>query len=236
MIRMLREERGREKMEANNASHRRADVSKTPRAFAASSSSYVSSSLSAAEQHRDKLLSFQETSARRTRIIDEAADFETPSSGLSMWASPQERALQLKRQQKALREQEWNAKPEYEKRQVVLSIDLAGRKVVKKTADLERPVESDDDDEDDEVVAAANPVNETQTEGRFSRNPLLGNLIRPTYPIPKGKERVDNDGDNDEQSGDRFRGEKSTWRRVQDDLEDNEQVILDGGVYGRPTD
>jgi hypothetical protein len=26
---------------------------------------------------------------------------------------------------------------------------------------------------------------------------------------------------------------KKTWRRVQDDLDDNEDIILDGGVYGR---
>ena len=49
-----------------------------------------------------------------------------------MWASPAERAQQLKRQQEVLREMEWNAKPEYEKRRVVASIDLQGRKVVRK--------------------------------------------------------------------------------------------------------
>lgn len=230
MIRLLREERGREKMEANNASHRRAEVSKTARAFRGSSpppssSSTSTSSLAAAEQHRDKLLGYQETSARRTRIIDEAADFETPSAGLSMWATPQERALQLKRQQKMLRKQEWDSKPAYEKRQMVLSIDLAGRKVVRRVDDVERP-ESEDDDNDDEAegMNVRDAGRDLRAEGTFSRNPLLGNLIRPTYPIHESKDVA-----TPESSPDRKR---DTWRRVQDDLDDNEDVILDGGVYG----
>ncbi|KAL8764056.1 MAG: hypothetical protein Q9194_007194, partial [Teloschistes cf. exilis] len=124
IIRSLREERGRERMSANNASHKRADLSSTSRPFAPPSSfttttttfSSADASLAAAQQHRDKLLTYQSQNARRTHIIDEAADFETPVSGQNIWASPTERAMQLKRQQKVLREQEWNARPEWEKR------------------------------------------------------------------------------------------------------------------------
>ena len=221
MIRTLREERGREKMEANNTSHRRADISKTPRAFA--SSSATPASLSAAQQHRDKLLSFQEASTRRTRIIDEAADFETPSSGLSMWATPQERALQLKRQQKVLREQEWDAKPEYEKRRTVVSIDLAGRKVVKQMKNIERP-----DSDEGEPEVRRDPSSSDMAAGPFAQNPLLGDLIKPTYPSSKGR-IASLDKENHE-------ARQKTWRRVQDDLDDNEQVILDGGIYGRAVD
>ena len=211
-------------MEANNASQRRADISRTPRPFSSSStttSSNLYASLSAAQQHRDKLLSFQESSARRTRIIDEAADFETPSSGLSMWASPQERALQLKRQQKVLREQEWNAKPEYEKRRTVVSIDLAGKKVVKTMRDIERPP-----DLDEGQVSPPEPGTSSKTGGTFTRNPLLGDLIRPIYPTGESK-------DASVQEGSSKPPRQKTWRRVQDDLDDNEQVILDGGIYGR---
>ncbi|KAL9583441.1 MAG: hypothetical protein Q9212_002706, partial [Teloschistes hypoglaucus] len=135
IIRSLREERGRERMSANNASHKRADLSSAPRPFAPPSSSTTTTSsasadasLAAAQQHRDKLLTYQSQNARRTHIIDEAADFETPVSGQNIWASPTERAMQLKRQQKVLREQEWNARPEWEKRKVVVSIDLKGGK------------------------------------------------------------------------------------------------------------
>lgn len=209
-------------MEANNVSQRRAEVSKTPRAFSAASPGSLAS-LSAAEQHRDKLLSFQETSARRTRIIDEAADFETPSSGLSMWATPQERALQLKRQQKMLREQEWNAKPEYEKRRAVVSIDLVGGKVVKKMGHIERPPDSDDE----EATPSVEPSSSSDTpSGSFTQNPLLGNLTRPVYPSSTESEPV--------ALGQASLNARSmTWRRVQDDHDDNERVILDGGIYGQ---
>ncbi|KAJ4286917.1 hypothetical protein N0V88_007862 [Collariella sp. IMI 366227] len=74
-------------------------------------------------QHRDKLLEFQAQNARRTTVRDEAADFDASVDAGSMWASAEERALALKRQQKAMREMEWNARPEYEKRQQVGSTE-----------------------------------------------------------------------------------------------------------------
>jgi hypothetical protein len=146
-------------MEANNASQKRPEVSKTPRPFASSTPATSDSerekerdadrTLAAAKLHRDKLLVYQAQNARRTRIIDEAADFETPTSGQSMWSSPQERAMQLKRQQKVLREQEWNARPEWEKRRVVVSVDLVGGKVVRRMADVERPDGGEEEGEEE---------------------------------------------------------------------------------------
>jgi hypothetical protein len=228
MVRVLKEERGKEKMAANNASQKRAEVAAAPRPFSTPkigtpvssnpASDSESEKLAKAKAHRDKLLAFQAQNARRTQVHDEAADFETPTSGLSMWASPQERAMQLKRQQKALREQEWNARPEYEKRKVVASIDLAGGKIVRRMAAAERPRTPESEEEDVGPVAAPR---EGGAGGAFSRNPLLGSLIRPTIKVEaKGKEPV--------------RDTKQTWRRVQDDTTDNEQWILDGGVYGAP--
>ncbi|KAF2463414.1 C2HC5 finger protein [Lindgomyces ingoldianus] len=227
MVRVLREERGKEKMAANNASQKRAEVSLAPRPFSTPKSATPVSSnppsdsesekLAKAKLHRDKLLAFQAQNARRTQVHDEVADFEVPTAGLSMWASPQERAMQLKRQQKALREQEWNARPEYEKRKMVASIDLVGGKIVKRMAPAERPTTP----EREEDLPAPIKTHDQRSAGggAFSKNPLLGGLIRPTIKIEgKGKEREHE--------------KKQTWRRVQDDNEDNEQWILDGGVYG----
>ncbi|CAN3377403.1 hypothetical protein DIURU_003353 [Diutina rugosa] len=59
-----------------------------------------------AQQRLETLLDFQATGAERTKIIDRAADYDLPTSSSSMWLSPVERALQLKRQQKQLRKQE----------------------------------------------------------------------------------------------------------------------------------
>ncbi|KAH7398872.1 putative zinc finger motif, C2HC5-type-domain-containing protein [Phaeosphaeria sp. MPI-PUGE-AT-0046c] len=237
MVRVLRDERGKEKMTANNASQKRADVSLAPRPFSTPRSTTPLSShpasdvdsetekLAKAKQHRDKLLAFQAQNAKRTQVHDEAADFETTTAGLSMWASPQERAMQLKRQQKALREQEWNARPEYEKRKVVASIDLAGGKIVRRMAATERPVTPESEDEP--AKPSAGPIDHgaiSSGSGAFSRNPLLGALIRPTIKVEESKGK--------EKQGER----KQTWRRVQDDNDDNEQWILDGGVYGSRAD
>ncbi|KAH7065042.1 hypothetical protein B0J12DRAFT_638941 [Macrophomina phaseolina] len=251
MVRILREERGREKMEANNAAHKRAEVaSNKPRHMtgAAFLSSHTSSpalspspatsdseteKLKAAQAHRDKLLSFQANNAKRTKIVDEAADFDTPTSGTNMWASPQERALQLKRQQKIMREQEWAARPEYEKRRVVASIDLAGGKIVRKMAAVQRPESPVSDADVEELEEDTGPLHQppqgkTRGGGAFSKNPLLGGLIRPIAKV---------DGEEGDGKGKaREREKKTLWRRVQDDNDDNEQWILDGGVYGGKTE
>lgn len=232
MVHILREERGKERQEANNAAHKRAEVSKSPRPFSGShlatpvSSSAPSSDsegekLAAAKQHRDKLLSFQAQNARRTRIYDEAADFETPDVGVNMWASPAERALQLKRQQKILREREWNARSEWEKRRVVASIDLVGGKVVRRMAEVKG--ESSPESSDEGVDVQEGKKEGEEEKGAFSNNPLLGSLIRPVAKAEtesKGKETAK---------------DRSRWRRVQDDNDDNEQWILDGGLYGGET-
>ena len=236
MMRVLKEERGKEKMDMNNASHKRADVARTARPFSALSTPDFSAPssdaeeqqpdrLSAAKQHRDKLLKYQADNARRTRIHDEAADFETPDAGTSQWASPQERALQLKRQQKVLREQEWSARPDYERRQMVVSIDIVGGKAVKRMSKVERQRDPVSDD-DEERLGAAPPPSQSHGlgggGGTFSNNPLLGGLIRPVYDrAGKGKEPAG-----------AVVEKQSTWRRVQDDNDDNEQWILDGGAFG----
>lgn len=232
MITVLRTERGKERLQTNNLSHKRADVAIAPRPFSSRAGTPASSAptsdsetekLSAAQQHRDKLLKYQADNARRTRIHDEAADFDTPQSGQSMWATPQERALQLKRQQKVLREQEWNARPDYEKRKMVVSLDVSGGKAVKRMVAVERPDERAMSEDEEEGKLSGPPLSSqarSEGGGTFSRNPLLGSLIRPVYDsgVNKGKERLTE--------------KRSTWRRVQDDADDNEKWILDGGVYG----
>ncbi len=221
-------------MNLNNASHRRADLASQARPFTnptpPSSSNTADKTLDLVKQHRDKLLAYQAENARRTHIIDEAADFETPTSGQSMWSSPIERAAQLKRQQKVLREQEWNAKPEYEKRKVVVSVDLVGGKAVRRMGTVEKPRDEEGDDDMEAVAENGNDAGGSSRGGgggAFSKNPLLGGLIRPVWK-GKGKEgSAEGEGEDKENQS-----RKNTWRRVQDDDDDNEAWILDGGVYG----
>ena len=249
VLRVLKDERGEERMKANNAAHKKTDVSYgkarayTGRDFLAQASSARSSPLSSApatpagsddeasekaKQHRDKLLGYQAQNARRTQIHDEAADFDIPSSGTSMWASPADRAKQLKQQQKMLREMEWNARPDYEKRRVVASIDLKGGKVVRKMADMEKPDFSGADEasaESEDDYLAPVPDGGKGGGGAFSNNPLAKGLIKPKAREGKGKDVMREE-------------KKSTWRRVQmdDDHDDNEAWILDGGIYGGLTE
>lgn len=241
MLRVLKEERGKERMNAHNASHSRPEVSRSPRPFtntpqsATEGDADTSASLAEAKAQRDKLLTFQAQNAKRTAVHDEAAEFETPDVGLSGWASPAERALQLKRQQKVLREQEWNARPEWEKRRVVVSVEVGkgGGGAVRRMERVGRveDVESDGDDELEEegvqVKSGLGGGGRGVGGGAFARNPLLGELIRPVYNRGDIKPRGRSDGE---------RPKRDTWRRVQDDNDDNEQWILDGGAYGDITD
>ncbi|KAK5115121.1 hypothetical protein LTR62_001818 [Meristemomyces frigidus] len=246
VLRVLKDERGDERQKVNNATHKKADVALgkarafTGRDFLAQASTSTSASpLSSAgpstpvesedeasnkaKAHRDKLLNYQANNARRTRIHDEAADYDIPTAGTNMWASPAERAQQLKRQQKMLRENEWNARPEYEKRRVVASINVVGGKVVRRMAEVERPDFSqnsqDGAEENDDYQIPATAAGRGDGGGAFSRNPLAAGLIRPLARVEEGKAVV--------------REKETMWRRVQMDGDaDNEGWILDGGVYG----
>lgn len=214
MIRELRAERGQEKMRVHNDSMHH-DGGPQPTGS--------DSKLDAARAHRDKLLQFQAQNARRTKVVDEAADFETPNVASTIWMSPAQRALALKKQQRVQRELEEKARPEWEKKKTVMSLDIKGGKVrrVYQSAAVE-PSE-----EPSEIADAADDGEADQpSKGRqtFSRNPLLaaGGLMRPIWRAPDGKEGQVHE-----------RAERTqTWRRVQDDNDDNEQWILDGGVHG----
>ncbi|RDA82679.1 hypothetical protein CP532_0470 [Ophiocordyceps camponoti-leonardi (nom. inval.)] len=213
MLRELKDERGRERMAANATANRRADVSKTPAPFTKprDGESSVEEAAAKAREHRDRLLGFQAQNARRTTVRDEAADFDVGDALAgtgSMWASPEVRARELKRQQKLVREMEWNARPDYEKRRQVVSIDLIGNKVVRRMAAVERPAtpESDEGEEQGEGEGESSKGGGDGGGGAFSRNPLLGGLMRPVF-APTTQE-----------GGQRERNK--SWRRVQDDMDE----------------
>lgn len=220
MIKELRAERSREKQAADRALHKKAEAGRPSRPFALPNDHNPSTAELQALEHRDRLLKFQAQNAQRTTIRDEASDFDAALAG-SMWASPEDRALALKKQQKLLRDMEWNAMPEYEKRRQVISIDISGRKVFKKMAKVERPVTPEEQDDGASLALQETGGNNRVQGGAFSRNPLLGGLIKPVYDV---------DGTAAGLEGRKDRS--SRWRRVQDDLENNDDVILDGGVYG----
>jgi len=219
MIKELRAERGAEKMRAHNDSLQRSKGSGQPSSSAGK--------LEAAVAHRDKLLAFQSQSAQRTRIVDEAADFETPNAASTQWMSLSQRALALKRQQQVLREMEERARPEWEKKSTVMSLDIKGGRVIKTylSAPVTSTVKEDKPEEDIHYDIAGDDLDVSNSgSAAFSKNPLLssGGLVRPVWKAPV-------DGD----EGRRAMSTKSqAWRRVRDDNDDNEQWVLDGGMNG----
>lgn len=234
MIRELRAERGQEKMRAHNEGVQR-QGGPGPGSGPASGAESGSSQLDAAKAHRDRLLNFQAQNARRTRVVDEAADFETPNLSSTLWMSPAQRALALKKQQRVLREMEDKARPEWEKKKTVMSLDIKGGRVTKvyHAAPTESTGDGEDNDDDAEEEAAAEDSARTERQQRagrgagreaFSHNPLLaaGGLLRPVW-------KSSADGKQPETRRER---NPQTWRRVQDDNDNNEQWILDGGLHG----
>jgi hexokinase len=246
MIRELREERGVEKTLAHNARQGRSGHG-TPTFGGLTPDSGASGdeSVAKARAHRDKLLSFQAQNAQRTKIHDEAADFDMGNSLKgAQWLSPVQRATALKKQQKYLRELEEANKPEWEREKTVVSLGFRGGKLVKtygkQRAERKEAVDGDGDgDGDDEVEKEGEGESARVTAsgaGKFSNNPLLkvGELIRPIWKPQDEPADGDGKGKGKEEASRRER--KSVWRRVQDDHEDNEQWILDGGLRGYGTE
>jgi Putative zinc finger motif, C2HC5-type len=223
MIKELRAERGQEKMRAHNEGvhHTGGPGISEP--------SGAPSKLDDAVAHRNKLLAFQAQNAQRTRVLDEAADFETPNIGSTQWMSPAQRALALKKQQRILREMEEKSKPEWEKKQTVLSLDIKGGRVVRTyQAAPSAAVSNTAEDEELDEAAAASIAGAGNGGAAFSKNPLLasGGLLRPIWKSPA----------DDAKAKEAAKETRRTWRRVQDDNDDNEQWILDGGAHGYSND
>lgn len=101
-----------------------------------------------AQQRLETLLQFQDTGAERTRVIDNASDFEMPhiSSG-SMWLSPVERALQLKKSQKHQRKLEEQKKQSTGRTKKVVEMVIKDGKVKM----VEKYVESEEGPADEEI-------------------------------------------------------------------------------------
>lgn len=174
-----------------------------------------------ARAHRDQLLAFQRENAQRTRVHDEAADFDlTVAPGATQWMSPVQRAAALKKQQRYLRDLEEANKPDWQRKKTIMSMSIVSGKLVRtyatvKSAASQNPEASeemmDHNEEDDR--------SSSQTGGRLKENPLLSRdgagFIRPIWKAP---DNLDGKGEAKQDTE-----RRDTWRRVQDNHDDNEQ-------------
>ncbi|KAL1841093.1 hypothetical protein VTJ49DRAFT_7424 [Mycothermus thermophilus] len=185
MIKELRAERGREKMARDREANAKGAKPYRRPGVDDNSRDDLTVAEAMALQHRDKLLAFQAQNAKRTTVRDEAADFDpTAADPGGRWASAEERALALKRQQKLLREMEWNAKPEWEKKQQVVSIDLSGKKVLRKMVRVERPP-SPDQQEQDQDEGGSHLDSTSITPGTQSDDDLLQDIANALWKSRK---------------------------------------------------
>lgn len=230
MIRALKDERGVEKMASHNASVSASRSGTGTPMFSNTpdtSGDEGSSAASRARAHRDKLLAFQRENVQRTKVHDEASDYDmTLTPGATQWMTPTQRAAALKKQQQYLREVEEANRPEWEKKRTVMSMSVKNGKLVRTYEKVQAPMfnKADEVEIADEEETRDDERQHLGGSGAFSNNPLLasGKLIRPVWKPKEGAEVT----------GKEVRERKSVWRRVQDDNEDNEQWILDGGLRG----
>ncbi|QLG74768.1 hypothetical protein HG535_0H00940 [Zygotorulaspora mrakii] len=106
-----------------------------------------------AQERLEKLLHFQDTSAERTKIIDNASDFSISHDG-DLWGSAEQRALMIKKQQRNLRkfeklERERNGKRD--KYVVSMNIGPDGKVTMNEVSNNNGQVTAHSDDDLDEI-------------------------------------------------------------------------------------
>lgn len=140
-----------------------------------------------AEERLATLLSFQDNGAERTKIIDHAADFELPTGGNNLWASPMERALQLKRQQKQFRKMEEGKLNRSGRGNNVLDMTIKDGKVVltDKNPEVELFENLSDDEEINELQQKVNKEKfkqfKKEVKNVYDYDEFSNTLFKPVY-------------------------------------------------------
>ncbi|PRT53652.1 Uncharacterized protein C1A6.01c [Wickerhamiella sorbophila] len=142
-----------------------------------SSNDSIKENFSKANSNLARLLSYQNSSAVRTKIIDHAADFDTPDMGTNMWASPLEQARQLKEQQRRQRRSEEVRKSRRGQGRKLISIDIRGNKVYQKAEDVYDDSTSEEEEEPEEVEK----VEEKQASAFFDVSKYGTKFVKPVY-------------------------------------------------------
>ncbi|KAK9469430.1 hypothetical protein V1512DRAFT_218441 [Lipomyces arxii] len=152
----LRQERGQIKTEISNERARKVTAGGPSRqSYSSSAGGHdnvrlpVFPGLDRANDQLSNLLSYQANSTQRTKIIDNASDFELPGQSTDKWATAAERAKQLRKQERTLKMNEAIERQRNGRGKQVISIDLKGnRTVVSQQSQIDYESSSDEDDID----------------------------------------------------------------------------------------
>ncbi|KAF9934097.1 hypothetical protein FBU30_003378 [Linnemannia zychae] len=142
---------------------------------------------SLAQAHKEKLLEYDRTSARRSHVIDQATDFVLPGDRPNLWLTEEERQAQADKARQNL-EKATAAASGYQ-RAKVMTIDVANRRVVVE-ASANQFINEDEDDAVPEPVNVFDMTKSTSISGgdrhggrggAFAMNPLLRLGENPTF-------------------------------------------------------
>ncbi|CAO3571225.1 unnamed protein product [Mortierella alpina] len=118
---------------------------------------------SLAQAHKEKLLEYDRTSAKRSHVIDQATDFVLPGDRPNLWLTEEERQDQAVKARENL-DKATAAASGYQ-RAKVMTIDVVNRRVVVETATTSQVEEEDDDDAVPEPVSKFDEAKSTSVSG-----------------------------------------------------------------------
>ncbi|KAG0272273.1 hypothetical protein BGZ95_011978 [Linnemannia exigua] len=151
---------------------------------------------SLAQAHKEKLLEFDRTSARRSHVIDQATDFVLPGDRPNLWLTEEERQVQADKARQNL--DKVTAAASGYQRAKVMTIDVVNRRVV-----VEASAAQVVEEEDDSVPAPVSMFDQAKSTsisggdrhggrgGAFALNPLLRLGENPTFIPKSGKTAKD---------------------------------------------
>ncbi|CAI4045131.1 Rqt4p SKDI_11G2340 [Saccharomyces kudriavzevii IFO 1802] len=154
--------------------------------------------LLAAQERLDRLLHFQDTSAERTKIIDNASDFSMNQEA-GLWGSARERALALKKQQRNLRKWEKVEKERNGRREkyvVSMNIGSNGKVTMTEVPKDTQNVVADSDDElndisDEEDISDLKYIHDLKDEIDTTKAMESSHLQSKTWDHERDKKQFD---------------------------------------------
>lgn len=187
----------------------------------------IDEDLRKAQERLENLLHFQDTSAERTKIIDNASDFNI-SNDVGLWGSAREKALLLKKQQRNLRkweklERERNGRKD--KYVVSLDIKADGKVIMKETVKDNNEIYAQSDDDindisDEEDIRDLQAIHDYKNQLSTEREIQDSTLQSKTWDYERDKEQFERPiyigSDGEVSNIENKQKDKSTWKsRVQ---------------------